>query len=116
MLYTDGAARLLGADRLQDLAQINELLTALERRVTLLGALRMALGERDVHVRIGSENEMPAMRSLAVVAAELRPGRAQARDGVGHRAGADGLRGRDRDGARSGRTSCPLRRRRLRRN
>jgi heat-inducible transcriptional repressor len=69
VLYTDGAARLLGADRLQDLAQINELLTALERRVTLLGALRMALGERDVLVRIGSENELPALRSLAVVAA-----------------------------------------------
>jgi heat-inducible transcriptional repressor len=69
VLYTDGAARLLGTDRLQDLAQINELLTALERRVTLLGALRMALGERDVLVRIGSENELPALRSLAVVAA-----------------------------------------------
>jgi heat-inducible transcriptional repressor len=69
VLYTDGAARLLGTDRLQDLAQINELLTVLERRVTLLGALRMALGERDVLVRIGSENELPALRSLAVVAA-----------------------------------------------
>ena len=69
VLYTDGAARLLGTDRLQDLAQINELLTALERRVTLLGALRLALGERDVLVRIGSENELPALRSLAVVAA-----------------------------------------------
>ncbi len=69
VLYVDGAARLLGADRLQDLAQINELLTALERRVTLLGVLRLALGERDVLVRIGSENELPALRSLAVVAA-----------------------------------------------
>ena len=69
VLYVDGAARLLGTDRLQDLAQINELLTALERRVTLLGALRVALGERDVLVRIGSENELPALRSLAVVAA-----------------------------------------------
>lgn len=68
-LYVDGAARLLGTDRLQDLAQINELLTALERRVTLLGVLRAALGERDVLVRIGSENELPALRSLAVVAA-----------------------------------------------
>lgn len=68
-LYMDGAARLLGADRLQDVAQVNELLTALERRVTLLGVLRAALGERDVLVRIGSENELPALRSLAVVAA-----------------------------------------------
>ncbi|CAB4930867.1 unannotated protein [freshwater metagenome] len=68
-LYMDGAARLLGVDRLQDLAQINELLTALERRVTLLGVLRVALGQRDVLVRIGSENELPALRSLSVVAA-----------------------------------------------
>ncbi len=68
-LYVEGAARLLGADRLQDLAQINELLTALERRVALLGVLRMALGERDVLVRIGSENELPALQSLALVAA-----------------------------------------------
>jgi heat-inducible transcriptional repressor len=37
--------------------------------VTLLGALRAALPERDVVVRIGAENEAPAMRSLALVAA-----------------------------------------------
>jgi heat-inducible transcriptional repressor len=37
--------------------------------VTLLGVLRAALPERDVVVRIGAENEAPAMRSLAVVAA-----------------------------------------------
>ncbi len=69
MVYVEGAARLLGTDRLQDVAQVNELLTAIERRVTLLGVLRAALGERDVLVRIGSENELPALRSLAVVAA-----------------------------------------------
>jgi heat-inducible transcriptional repressor len=68
-LYVEGAARLLGADRLQDIAQVNELLTALEARVALLGMLRAALAERDVLVRIGSENELPALRSLAVVAA-----------------------------------------------
>lgn len=68
-LYVEGAAHLLGADRLQDVAQVNELLTALERRVALLGVLRAALGERDVLVRIGSENELPALRSLALVGA-----------------------------------------------
>jgi heat-inducible transcriptional repressor len=69
IVYVEGAARLLGSDRLQDVEQINELLTALERRVTLLGVLRLALGERDVVVRIGSENELPALQSLALVAA-----------------------------------------------
>ena len=41
----------------------------LERRVALLGVLRAALDERDVLVRIGAENEPPALRSLALVAA-----------------------------------------------
>jgi len=68
-LYVDGAARLVSEHRFQDLSQINELMTILERRVALLDLLRAALSERDVLVRIGSENELPALRSLALVAA-----------------------------------------------
>jgi heat-inducible transcriptional repressor len=68
-LYVDGAARLLGGGRVADLDQINEVMEMLERRVTLLAVLRAALGERDVLVRIGAENEAPALRSLALVAA-----------------------------------------------
>jgi heat-inducible transcriptional repressor len=67
-LYVDGAARLIAEHRLQDLAQINELMGMLERRVELLGVLRRAIGERDVLVRIGGENEQPQLRSLALVA------------------------------------------------
>jgi heat-inducible transcriptional repressor len=69
VLYVGGAARLLDEDRVQDLAQINQLMHELERRVAILGVLRAALGERDVFVRIGAENELPALRSLALVAA-----------------------------------------------
>jgi heat-inducible transcriptional repressor len=65
-LYVDGAAHLL-ADR--GLAELDELMSMLERRAALLGVLRAALGESDVYVRIGRENEIPAMRSLALVAA-----------------------------------------------
>ena len=68
-LYVEGAARLLREHRFQDLSQINELMQMLERRVALLGLLRAALGSRDVLVRIGAENEAPALRSLALVAA-----------------------------------------------
>ena len=68
-LYVDGTARLLAEHRFQDLSQINELMAMLERRALLLGVLRAALSERDVLVRIGSENEAPALRSLALVAA-----------------------------------------------
>jgi heat-inducible transcriptional repressor len=68
-LYVDGAARLVSEYRFQDLAQLNEVLEMLERRVTLLGVVRAALSERDVYVRIGRENEAPALRSLALVAA-----------------------------------------------
>jgi heat-inducible transcriptional repressor len=68
-LYVDGAARLISEHRFQDLTQINELMSILERRVMLLDLLRAALSERDVLVRIGSENELPALQSLALVAA-----------------------------------------------
>jgi heat-inducible transcriptional repressor len=67
-LYVDGAARLLSEHRFQDLTEINELMGILERRVALLGVLRAALGRRDVLVRIGHENELPALHSLALVA------------------------------------------------
>ncbi|CAN5569442.1 heat-inducible transcriptional repressor HrcA [soil metagenome] len=68
-LYVDGAARLLSEHRFQDLTQINEIMQMLEGRVTLLAMLRTALDERDVIVRIGAENETPALRSLAMVTA-----------------------------------------------
>jgi heat-inducible transcriptional repressor len=68
-LYVDGAARLLSEHRFQDVSQLNALLDALERRVTLLGVRSRALDERDIYVRIGRENEMPALRSLSLVAA-----------------------------------------------
>jgi heat-inducible transcriptional repressor len=68
-LYVDGTAHLLSSPGIEDVTQINELMSLLERRVVLLSVLRAALGESDVYVRIGSENENPAMRSLALVAA-----------------------------------------------
>jgi heat-inducible transcriptional repressor len=74
-LYVDGTAHLLSDQRLHDAIQINELMSLLERRVALLGVLRSALGEQDVYVRIGRENEIPAMRSLAFVAAGYGPAR-----------------------------------------
>ena len=68
-LYMDGATRLLSEHRVQDVAQINSLMTMLEQRVTLLGALAAALSTSDVLVRIGAENELPELHSLAMVAA-----------------------------------------------
>ena len=68
-LYVGGAARLLAEHRVQDLSQINELVEVLERRFALLEVLRAALTEHDVLVRIGEENELPALRGLALVAA-----------------------------------------------
>jgi heat-inducible transcriptional repressor len=68
-LYVGGAARLLREHRFQDLAQINALMQMLEERMALLEVLGEALNARDVLVRIGHENEAPALRSLAMVAA-----------------------------------------------
>jgi heat-inducible transcriptional repressor len=67
-LYVEGAARLLSEHRFQDVSQLNALLDALERRVSLLGVLSQALDERDIYVRIGGENAMPALQSLYLVA------------------------------------------------
>jgi heat-inducible transcriptional repressor len=68
-LFVGGAERLLSEDRLQELSQIGDLMTVLERRVALLGMLRSALEEPSVYLRIGAENETPELRSVSVVAA-----------------------------------------------
>ena len=68
-LYVDGAARLFDESRFQDLPQLNELMDMLERRAALLSVLSSALDEPHIYVRIGRENEAPALRSVALVAA-----------------------------------------------
>jgi len=68
-LYVDGAARLLSELRFQDVTQLNALMEMLERRVTMLGVVSAALDQRGLYVRIGAENEAPALRSLSLVAA-----------------------------------------------
>ncbi len=67
-LYVEGTAHLFSTGMIEDTAQINELMSLLERRVALLRVLRTALGEQGVYVRIGHENEIPAMHSLGLVA------------------------------------------------
>jgi heat-inducible transcriptional repressor len=81
MMYVEGTAKLLSAGRMGDVSELNLLVETLERRVSMLGVLRSALtgdasGERGalpavrgVSVRIGAENELPALRSVALVAA-----------------------------------------------
>jgi len=68
-LYVEGTSRLLRLERFDDVSELNSLMDMLERRVTLLGLLRSAISERDVAVRIGAENNLPALRSLALVVA-----------------------------------------------
>ena len=68
-VYFDGASRLLRFERLGDITELNVLMDLLERRVAMLSVLRHALGGRDVLVRIGAENDLPALQSLALVAA-----------------------------------------------
>ncbi len=67
-LYLEGTARLFGAGQIEDAGRVNELIGLLERRVALLSVLREALVESGVYVRIGHENELPAMQSLGIVA------------------------------------------------
>jgi heat-inducible transcriptional repressor len=67
-LFVDGTARLFEAGQIDEATPVNELIDLLERRVALLRVLRAALAEPGVYVRIGHENEIPAMHSLAFVA------------------------------------------------
>ena len=68
-IYVEGAARLLASSQPQDVSALNQIVDMLERRRSLLEVLRHALDERDVYVRIGQENESPALQSFALVAA-----------------------------------------------
>ena len=75
-LYVDGAARLLEGNGFDDISAVNDVIRALEHRVTLLAVLRSALNEPTVYLRIGTENSEPELRSASVVAANY---------GFGHR-------------------------------
>jgi heat-inducible transcriptional repressor len=75
-LYVDGAARLLEGRGFDDISAMNDVIRALEHRVTLLSVLRSALTEPTVYLRIGAENAEPALRSASVVGANY---------GFGHR-------------------------------
>jgi heat-inducible transcriptional repressor len=111
-LYVEGTAKLLAAGRLGDVSELNLLMETLERRVSMLGALRSALGEsstalpvvRGVAVRIGAENELPALHSVALVAAAYglpqRPGLERLGVQLGLRHLRDVLRRRRRRGCR----------------
>jgi len=69
-LYVEGAGKLLTMGRVGDVSELNLLMEMLERRVAVLGILRSALSTgHSLAVRIGAENEVPALRSLALVAA-----------------------------------------------
>ena len=68
-LYVDGASRLLSEAHFDDLPRADQLMTALERRASVLGMLRSALDERSVFLWIGGENPQPELRSVSVVGA-----------------------------------------------
>jgi heat-inducible transcriptional repressor len=68
-LFVEGTARLLSEHRVQELSQISDLIDVLEHRAALLSVLRQSLEEPSVYLRIGRENQAPALRSLSLVAA-----------------------------------------------
>ncbi|MDQ2699960.1 MAG: heat-inducible transcriptional repressor HrcA [Actinomycetota bacterium] len=75
-LYVEGTGRLLDERRSQDLPQIDQLMTALEQRASVLRMMRSAIDERSVFLWIGAENPQPEMRTVSVVGANY---------GLGHR-------------------------------
>jgi heat-inducible transcriptional repressor len=75
-LYVEGTGRLLDERRSADLPQIDQLMTALEERASVLRMMRSAIEERSVFIWIGAENPQPQLRSVSVVGANY---------GLGHR-------------------------------
>lgn len=74
-LFFDGASELVNRQRGDDRGSLESVVEMLERRIELLAALREAVSEPDVLVRIGHENESPAMHSLGLVASTYGPPR-----------------------------------------
>lgn len=68
-LYVGGAAGLLDEFRLSDLPSYRRLLETLEERAALLQLLRTSIGSKRPFVRVGSEIQDPALRSVSLVAA-----------------------------------------------
>lgn len=68
-LYVDGAARLVSELRFEDVTGLNALMEMLERRMTMLEVVTEALDQRGTVVRIGHENQLPALQTLSLVAA-----------------------------------------------
>lgn len=75
-LYIDGTARLLAEASGGEVAGLDQLMSALEGRATVLSMLRSALDEHSVFLWIGAENPRPEMRGVSVVGANY---------GLGHR-------------------------------
>ncbi len=75
-LYVDGAARLLDERRAGDLPQLDQLMSALEERASVLSMMRSAIDERSVFLWIGAENPRPELQTVSVIGANY---------GLGHR-------------------------------
>jgi heat-inducible transcriptional repressor len=70
--FVGGAANLVGGG--VEVADLQQLLDALEKQVAVVGMLSDALADPDVVVRIGAENHMPELREWSLVSAPYRAG------------------------------------------
>lgn len=75
-LYVEGASRLVAEAADSELPHLEQLMSALERRVTVLAMMRSALEEHSIFLWIGSENPRPELKGVSVVGANY---------GLGHR-------------------------------
>ena len=75
-LYVDGTAHLVAEASGGGVAGLDQLMSALEGRATVLNMLRSVLDQRSVFLWIGGENPRPEMRGVSVVGANY---------GLGHR-------------------------------
>ena len=113
-LYVGGAARLVQEMRHDDLAEINDLMLALEERAGLLQLLRGALETNRLYVRVGGEEAIAAAARPVAGGRQLRAAGPQPGHRLADRPQPHGLREGDPVGARGGGASVRLRRTGLR--
>lgn len=68
-LFVGGAAHLVGAAGDETIPGLNRLMSAVEERAAFVQLLRSRIGERDVFLRIGNENDAAELTGASVVGA-----------------------------------------------
>jgi len=77
-VYLEGTNRLLRQPEFHDIQRLENLLSALQERTTLYQMLSRSLLDDSTTIRIGSENDLPAMQARSIITTSYRIGQRNA--------------------------------------